>query len=330
MHLKRYLERTVEEGLQKARAELGAGALVLSVRVVARPGWRGWMGARCVEVTAAADRPVSAARPPEVRDRHERAGGRREQLVARLCASGLDRAVAEEVWASLPIRWRRGASSIALQRALASRLEGITAGEEPPARVEAFVGPPGAGKTTTVAKIAALARVRGRQRLGLVAADGFRVGAVEQLRLYADIIGGRFTVARTPADVAQAIDAARAPVLVDTAGRSPEDSRGLFEVLASRPDVRTHLVLPAGTTPADAGRLFDGYRIARPARVVLTKLDQTTSLAPLVGLLRERAIPVSYLADGQDVPDDLRAATGSLLAACVINGAPARGAEAVQ
>lgn len=330
MHLKRYLERTVEEGLQKARAELGAAALVLSVRVVARPGWRGWAGARWVEVTAAADRPVSTARPPEVQDRHDRGRGAREQMVARLCASGLDRAVAEEVWAALPIRWRRGASSIALQRALGGRLEGLTAGEEPPARVEAFVGPPGAGKTTTVAKIAALARVRGRQRLGLVAADGFRVGAVEQLRLYAEIIGGRFTVARTPADVAGAIDTTHAPVLVDTAGRSPEESRGLFEVLASRPDVRTHLVLPAGTTPADARRLFDGYRLARPTRVVLTKIDQTTSLAPLVGLLRERAIPVSYLADGQDVPDDLRAATGSLLAACVIGGAPVRAAEAVQ
>jgi flagellar biosynthesis protein FlhF len=331
MHLKRYLENTVEEALEKARAELGAGALVLSARVVARPGWRGWLGAKGVEVTAAVDAPVSAVRPPGVPRRHETDPvGTKHAVVARLCASGLDRALAEDVYASLPVSWRRSASSIALERALAVLLEKMTVGEEAPARVEAFVGPPGAGKTTTVAKIAALARVRRRQRLGLVAADGFRVGAVEQLRLYADIIGGRFMVARTPDDVARAIDSARAPILVDTAGRPPEASAALFDVLASRPDVRTHLVLPAGTTPSDAERIFDGYRAARPTRVVLTKIDQTNSLAPLVGLLRERAIPVSYLADGQRVPDDLRAATGSLFAACVIGGTTTPAVETIQ
>ena len=71
--------------------------------------------------------------------------------------------------------------------------------------VELFVGPPGAGKTTTIAKIAAQERARRGARLSLLAADGFRVGAVEQLRLYADIIGSPFAVARTPREIEQSL-----------------------------------------------------------------------------------------------------------------------------
>ena len=83
------------------------------------------------------------------------------------------------------------------------------------------------------------------------------------------------------------------PVLVDTAGRSPSDaaSRELFRVVARRRDVRTHLVMPAGTPASAARRILDGYADARPSRLVLTKLDEAESLSPLVGVLRECQLP---------------------------------------
>jgi flagellar biosynthesis protein FlhF len=321
----------VQDALRAAREELGAGALVLSTRVVAAPGARGWFGRRHVEVTAAAERPLVSD------DRHAEPAGRQSDgpfdagrarkrelravasLTAQLQATGLDPALAHDVATAHPTPHRRGATIHSLRKTLADQLATLAAEDEGYAPVELFVGPPGVGKTTTIAKIASQARARGGTRLGLVAADGFRVGAVEQLRLYADILGTPLTVARTPDELARAIEDARRPLLIDTAGRSPHDdvSREMLRVMSGRKGVRTHLVL-AASTPADLVRRTLGrFADARPSRLVITKLDEAESLAPIVGVLREQQIPISYLGTGQSVPEDLERATSAALAAWV-------------
>ncbi|MDP1569087.1 MAG: hypothetical protein Q8L86_03715 [Vicinamibacterales bacterium] len=254
-----------------------------------------------------------------------------EAIIAQLCAAGLDRALAAEVAEALPARTRRTASLAALRKALSDRLAPLAAGAEAHAPIEVFVGPPGAGKTTTVAKIAAQNRARRGSRLSLLAADGYRVGAVEQLRLYAEIIGAPFSVARTAADLEAAVSGLRRPVLVDTAGRSPSDqaTQALFDVLAGRPDVRTHLVIPAGSSIREATRIIDRYAGARPDRVVLTKVDEADTWTGLIPLLRERGLALSYLGTGQAVPDDLTRVTPSLVAASVLGDAEARTGVAV-
>ncbi len=325
MQLKRFHSSTVLEALALARREMGADALVLSTRLVPVSGWRGLAGARQVEVTAALDRKVSKARPPASVTRHRDASpGDQTGLVARLCASGLDRELALEVAASLPTTQRRAASMTAIKHALASRLEHLAIGDEPQARAEVFIGPPGAGKTTTIAKIATQARARRHVRLSLISADGYRVGAMEQLRLFADIIGTSFASAHTIVELEQAIARARHPVLIDTAGRSPGDApqQELLATLADRADVRTHLVMAAGTRGGDVERIFNRYRAGKPDRVVLTKLDETDALSDVVRVLRDRRIPVSYLGTGQQVPEDLRRPTPLLLAASMLGEPP--------
>jgi flagellar biosynthesis protein FlhF len=321
MQLKRYRMPTVQEALALARLELGPDALVLSTRLVSRAGVSGWLGNREVEVTAATDRNVSEDRPPM---QPRRQGGQepdlREGTIARLCASGLERSLASEIADAVPGDRRRGASLKNLRLALAERLGSMATGDEPGSPIEVFVGPPGVGKTTTIAKIAARERARKGKRLGLVAADGFRVGAIEQLRLYADIIGSPFTVARSAPDLDKALRGRRTSVLVDTAGRSPGDpsAREFYDVLGAHPNVRTHLVIAAGTPSRDVARICERYKVARPNRVVLTKLDETESLAPLVGVLREFDLPISYLGTGQRVPEDLERATAAALSARVL------------
>jgi flagellar biosynthesis protein FlhF len=82
--------------------------------------------------------------------------------------------------------------------------------------------------------------------------------------------------------------------------------------------VRTHLVLAADTSAATARRIFDRYQQMRPSRVVITKLDESESIAPLLGVVRERALPVSFLGTGQRVPEDLWRATPAGLAAALL------------
>ena len=331
MHLKRYRNETVKDALQAVRAELGPNALVLSTRTVLATGVRGLLGKREIEVTAAAERhEVPEERHPDPRPgpgrglgpglgrglgrgQSQRAVG---EIAARLQASGLDAALAQQIAAQHPVNRRRGSDLEGLKATLAGELASLATGDEPFAPIEVFVGPPGVGKTTTIAKIAAQERARHGQRLGLLAADGFRVGAVEQLRLYADILAVPFGAARTPDEFLRALDEVKRPLLVDTAGRSPQDdiSKDIFRVLASRRDVRTHLVIPATTTARAANRLFDRFADARPSRVALTRLDEAESIGALVSVLRARGVPLSYLGTGQNVPADLQRATSPLVA----------------
>lgn len=318
MHLKRFRATNVRDALRAVREELGPKALVLSTTMVQAAGWRGLMGAREVEITAAAEREASAERPQASENRQPTAP---DGITAQLIASGLDRELAEEIAASIPERKRRAATPARLRDALAHRLSELAAVDEAYARAEVFIGPPGAGKTTSIAKIAAQERARNGQRLSLLAADGFRIGAVEQLQAYAEILDTPFRVARTADDLCAALETKqRIPVLVDTAGRSPSDaaSRDLFAVVGQAKGIRTHLVMPASTSAQAARRILDLYAPARPSRLLLTKLDEAESLSPLVSLLHEWQLPISYVGTGQRVPDDLSRATPAFLAASVL------------
>jgi flagellar biosynthesis protein FlhF len=324
MYSKQYRKPSVREALKAAREELGAHALVLATDLVAVDGWRGWLGAREVQMTAAVDRQVSESRPPRQRSRQPDTDPVRDSLVARLVASGVDPVLAAAVAKSVPDAECRGATIAGLRRALAALLGPLTAGEEEFARAEVFIGPPGVGKTTTIAKIAARERAGHGRALGMVAADGFRAGAVEQLRIYATIIGSPFKVARNAEELDKALSGSRQPLLVDTAGRSPNDPavRELLQLLGKRRLVRTHLVMAADTSANSARRILDAYEGARPDRLVITKIDEAESLNPLLAVLRERPLPVSFITAGQRVPEDLDRATPALLASAMLRELP--------
>jgi flagellar biosynthesis protein FlhF len=117
-------------------------------------------------------------------------------------------------------------------------------------------------------------------------------------------------------------------VLIDTAGRSPSDHHvhDVLKTLDRRRHVRTHLVLAADTSASSARRVFDRFEAAHPSRVVITKVDEAESVMPLLGVIRERGLPVSYVAGGQRVPEDLERATPEWLAAAMLSGG---GQEAV-
>jgi flagellar biosynthesis protein FlhF len=240
-------------------------------------------------------------------------------VAARLVAAGVDPDLANAASARIPVEKQRGASLATMRRALAETVSPFVSSDSTHAAVEVFIGPPGVGKTTTIAKIAAQERARG-ELLGLVAADAFRAGAVEQLRTYAAIIGSPFKIARSADEFSRALGNGRLPVLVDTAGRSHVEAgmRDFHWLVGTTRDVRTHLVIAADTSLKTARRILDAYRDVGPHRCVLSKIDEADSLEPLLRLLEERGLPISYLTMGQAVPEDLERATPAALAAALL------------
>ena len=327
----RFRSSSVRDALAQARQALGPSALVLGTRLVPASGWRGWLGGREVEVSAFIGAGVSenrrAATTETAHGAQTATDARKpvtDGLVARLIATGLDRDLAESVVEQMPQARRRDASHGQIRDALASCLLPIAARGQALGDVNVFIGPPGVGKTTTIAKIAAQARARGERRFRLVAADGYRVGAIEQLRLYADIIGSPFVVARTPEEVTGAVTSSKLPVLVDTPGLSPanEEAGAFLAALAALPNVRTHLVVPGATTPRDFDRLWDRFATAGADRIVISKVDEAETVMPLVRALREREVPVSLIGLGQRVPEDLVEGEPEMIAACLLGQLP--------
>jgi flagellar biosynthesis protein FlhF len=328
MFVKTFRDKSLKGALNAAKAELGPDALVLSTAVVQASGVRGLMGGQLVEVTAAVERRTLSDRRRAVSPERT-ADAASDEIAARLTASGLEPALARAIAAAQPEGRRRNASAEHLEDTVAAHIAALVAPDEDLAPVEVFVGPPGAGKTTTIAKIAAHARASQGRRLGLVAADGYRVGAVEQLRLFANILGAPLAVARTAAELERAVASVKGPVLLDTPGRSPNDdaARDIFASAARVRGARTHLVLPASIPASLARRTLERFADARPARIVVTKLDEVESLAPLVGVLQESGLPISFLGTGQRVPEDLHRATPAALASWVL-GTQTAGATA--
>jgi flagellar biosynthesis protein FlhF len=169
------------------------------------------------------------------------------------------------------------------------------------------------GKTTTIAKLAANFRLREKRRVGLITVDTYRVAAVEQLRTYAEIIDLPMEVVSTPREMRAAVErlSKQDMVLIDTAGRSPADEVKIQELRAMLHEARAdevHLVQSSVASAAHLRRIAERFSPAAPTAVLFTKLDEALTLGNVVELLTQCPLPVSYLTDGQNVPDDIQPA----------------------
>ncbi len=180
--------------------------------------------------------------------------------------------------------------------------------------VIAVVGPPGVGKTTTLAKLAARFGLTSRKPAYILSADVYRIAAAEQLRSLAAILGIGFDIAETPVALAQSLEEHRGKdwIFIDTPGLAAnemDDGADLARLIASHPEIDTHLVLSASMKPADLSRVVDRYEIFAPKKLLFTRLDETDRYGALVSEAVRRSLPISFLATGQQIPDDLEAAS---------------------
>jgi flagellar biosynthesis protein FlhF len=185
--------------------------------------------------------------------------------------------------------------------------------------VIALVGPTGAGKTTTLAKMAVHPEVFAERRVGFLSLDTYRAGAPEQLQAYADVAGVPMEVVYDARD----LDAARKRlsdcdvILVDTPGRSPRAQhfdQAWRKLLARLQPDETHLVVPATIRHDLAAGIHEAFLPSEPTHLLITKCDETPNDAGLAELTAALDLPVRWLADGQEVPTDIMAGGARILA----------------
>ena len=184
--------------------------------------------------------------------------------------------------------------------------------------VVAMIGPPGVGKTTTAAKIAAWYSIHEGLQVVLLSMDCYRIGATDQLRTYAKIMRLPCEIALRKKDLQTAIlrHQDKDLIIIDTAGKSPYDSnhiRELSEWFSLGNEIEPYLVLSATSKKEDLQQILATYEPLRVKGLILSKLDETRAYATLCQLLAGAALPISCLCTGQRVPEDFLLASREFL-----------------
>lgn len=177
--------------------------------------------------------------------------------------------------------------------------------------VYALVGPTGVGKTTTTAKLAARCVVRhGASKLALVTTDGYRIGAHEQLRIYGRILGVSVHLVRDAADLRNTLEelSHKHMVLIDTMGMSQKDklvAEQISMLMGANGHVRRLLCLSATSRGDTLDDVVSAYRGDDLEGCILTKVDETASLATPLDVIMRHGLKLHYVSNGQRVPEDL-------------------------
>ena len=191
--------------------------------------------------------------------------------------------------------------------------------------VVALLGPTGVGKTTTIAKLAAYFSLQKGIRVSLITADTYRISAVEQLKTYAEIMGLQLEIVYAPQELAKALAKCKGSqlVLLDTAGRSPKNQEQLEELqllLSQVPQAEKHLVLSLTTCNRDALEIAKRFSVCAPDKVLFTKLDEASRCGVILNVLQQFPMKLSYVTNGQNVPDDLQIVSPAWLAKELLRG----------
>jgi len=346
MQIKSYYADTVEQAIQAARQDLGAEAVLITSRraapdASARGAYEVIFGTSAKEQTPNGSEAESDDLGREVAILREQLESIKrvlkqngtapaspvqtncEAVQRELTQAGLDegliQSIAEEIaYAGNDLASLQAAAITSLRKRL--RLaEPFTPPIGASSRVLVFVGPPGAGKTTTLAKIAMRECLGHRLSVRVISLETHRAAAQEKLRSLAKILGLGFTAANSLREFIEAIDEFRSKdvLLVDTPGFGRQDfelAGDLIRFLRQMPSKEVHLVLPASMNRDDLGICTQRYAAFQPDFLLFTKLDETESRGAALSVAAEVDKPLSYFSTGQGIPEDIEPANWATLA----------------
>ncbi|MDI6785747.1 MAG: flagellar biosynthesis protein FlhF [bacterium] len=192
-------------------------------------------------------------------------------------------------------------------------------------KIVALVGTTGVGKTTTLAKLAANFAFNEKKKVSLITIDTYRIAAVEQLRTFTEIIGVPLKVVFDPVEFKKAIDESLDSdlILIDTAGRSQRNDMQMQELKkyfnGSGYNIEKYLLLGATTKYKDLLNIVRNFKKISFDKIILTKIDETMTMGPIISLLTKIPQALSYITTGQNVPEDIKEADAYELVESILN-----------
>ena len=348
MKIKSYFAGSVEQAIQQARQELGTEAMLVTSRRAAPESRH--LGAYEV-VFGAPDSDQSVDPRPHAKDlsaelqvlraqledikrvlqlnnsRPQSSDPEIDELYRELAAADIDSILARQIsdqvaalWLALPPAQRSSAGTDLLhglaEECIRKQLKiaAPAANKNQQAnKILVFAGPPGAGKTTTLTKIAVQEYLAHRIPVRIISVDPYRVASHQKLHIFAGILGTGFTAASTMREFIEAVEEFRSKnvLLIDTPGYSGNDfegSRDLSGFLSKLSNKEVHLVLPASMKRADLARAVRRFQEFKPDYLLFTRLDETESFGAIISTAIEASKPISFFGSGQSIPEDLEAA----------------------
>ncbi len=346
MKLEKILAANMAEAMIKVKNELGSDAIILQTRRVKRGGFLG-IGAKIyVEVTAMQEdvkkpsvslqreQPIGQESTSQLKMELEdikhtlksvndkllsvHTSGRFpepfEGIHSKLINSGLYQSEAASIVEGVaqnmtPIEAR---DKTRLSKALKVRFDDMVKTERvifSASQKAIVVGPTGVGKTTTLAKIAAMMKMKEKIPLTIVTLDTYRIAAAQQLKTYADIMHIPFKVVYTPQEAEEISSSVKDNlIIVDTAGRSQKNELKITETFSYVRSIKPNLiflVIDATKKRSDVEDVIEHFSLMSPTHVILTKLDETSSLVGILEALKNSGLPLSFVTNGQNVPEDI-------------------------
>ncbi|KRQ87042.1 Flagellar biosynthesis protein FlhF [Caloramator mitchellensis] len=347
MIVKRYIVDSMQEALAKIRYELGNDAVIVSQRKIRQKGFLGFFKPKKLEVTAAADDKNKKQDKNQPSKELEKEITELKEMVETLVKTQTDSSLAEtktsKKTAKLKIKDKlvesdvpeeiveeiinRTRNKLSDKKVTNKKLEveiintlkeTIKTADVDNKRIHVFVGPTGVGKTTTIAKLASIYTLYKNKKVGLITIDTYRIGAIEQLKSYAEILGVPFEVVFSIKDIPKILENMKKCdiLLIDTTGRNSKNAMQIAEtkqfIEKIQPD-NVYLVLSMTTKQKDLKLIIENYNALGYNSLIFTKLDETEIYGGIITSSYTSGKPISYITTGQNVPEDIELADPSKL-----------------